>query len=584
MSNNKKFNHSHLKISYSNDEGSIADDFLVPCLKYCSHYRRTSYSFSSGALKSWSGSLSHIISDNVKIEILCDMSQLCEEDQQLKISLENSIDAVKKEQIINKYQNSIILTALSFDNNSEEYHSRSKLLDWMLAKGLLELRFAWPKSIKEGSRILTPLYHKKMGYFEYEDESSVAFKGSWNESIMGARHNSEECDVFSSQRESDKDRLTETKNTIDKEWNGGNKNFDVFPVSKEVLDQIKKQAPEFRPKNPIKPSIELAITEDEIEIENSEPEFTEKDLRSYQLDVLKGWESSSRRGLIKHATGSGKTFTALFAMRRHFELKNICLIVVPSALLLDQWEIEVKKIIPEVKGNILLAGDGHTEWKNSLKRFSNPKTTSPKVIIAIRNTAATDEFRKNLQGVDDLMIVADEVHTLGSNNYSKVLDINAGIRLGLSATPERYLDPIGTDKILKYFGGILEPVFELYDAIGHGPEKALVPYEYYPSSVNLTEDEISQWEEESEKISLEAARCRRTKGGDLIPTKMLQLMCINRAKIAKAAENKIDLSKKIILENYENNQRWLVYCESINQLEILYQLQLINVQSLLIIT
>ena len=53
----------------------------------------------------------------------------------------------------------------------------------------------------------------------------------------------------------------------------------------------------------------------------------------HQVSALENWEARGRRGILKHATGSGKTFTALCAIRDSLERREIPLILVPSALL-----------------------------------------------------------------------------------------------------------------------------------------------------------------------------------------------------------------------------------------------------------
>ena len=63
------------------------------------------------------------------------------------------------------------------------------------------------------------------------------------------------------------------------------------------------------------------------------------------------------------------------------------------------------------------------------------------------------------------MLIADEVHRLGSKHFSKIFEIKSGSRLGLSATPERFGDPEGTDRILGYFGKVLPTEFSIQDAI-----------------------------------------------------------------------------------------------------------------------
>jgi len=42
---------------------------------------------------------------------------------------------------------------------------------------------------------------------------------------------------------------------------------------------------------------------------------------------------------------------------------------------------------------------------------------------------------------------------------------NAQLRLGLSATPDRWYDEKGTKAIYDYFGSLIEPVYSIEDAI-----------------------------------------------------------------------------------------------------------------------
>jgi superfamily II DNA or RNA helicase len=281
---------------------------------------------------------------------------------------------------------------------------------------------------------------------------------------------------------------------------------------------------------------------------------------------------------VKHATGSGKTFTALFAMKRHLSEGGICLVIVPSRLLLQQWNIEIVKIIPGVKNRILNVGGGHSVWKKNLGTFSTPSSSRPsRIIVAIADSAKTDAFLDNLTGGDHLMVVSDEVHRLGSSQNSLILNkIESGARLGLSATPERFMDPLGTERIFNYFGGILEPIYELKDAIG----KALVPYDYYPTQCVLTEDELDRWAELSNIINKLCASCKVNSNGELIPSDFLKLKLIERARIAKQADNKVSLTRKILAENYHIGEKWLVYCDSAKQMsDIAQSLDSLNISS-----
>ena len=159
--------------------------------------------------------------------------------------------------------------------------------------------------------------------------------------------------------------------------------------------------------------------------------------------------------------------------------------------------------------------------------------------------------------------MADEVHQLGSPENTKLLAVDAGRRLGLSATPERYGDPEGTRRLFTYFGGVIPPVISLMDAVRAG---RLVPYEYYPSAVNLTAEEADEWKRVSHDISLEIARQKKDASGKKPLTDRAKLLLIQRSRIAKKADQKTRLADAIIKREYHDDQHWLVYCEDSDQL------------------
>jgi superfamily II DNA or RNA helicase len=176
-------------------------------------------------------------------------------------------------------------------------------------------------------------------------------------------------------------------------------------------------------------------------------------------------------------------------------------------------------------------------------------------------TAATDQFLKNVYSGSHLMLVADEVHQIGSNFNSKAMSIETGPRIGLSATPTRYGDPDGTRKIFDYFGEVVPPPVTLLDAIRAG---RLVEYEYHPHPIRLSAEEADLWKEYTKKIGLEVARTADNGDGRL--SERAKMLLIQRARIAKKATSKIDLAAEVIANNYEAGQRWLIYCEDSDQL------------------
>jgi superfamily II DNA or RNA helicase len=179
-------------------------------------------------------------------------------------------------------------------------------------------------------------------------------------------------------------------------------------------------------------------------------------------------------------------------------------------------------------------------------------------------TACRPEFRQRLQDEDQLLIVADEVHQSGSRGNSGIFEIQAQARLGLSATPRRYGDPAGTGQITSYFGDVIQPPFRLQDAI---KRNLLVPYEYYPHPVLLSDEENDAWRALTLGIKREVARLPRGGEGPLELTDRIKLLLIQRSRIAKKAVGKVPLAGSVLKDRFEDGQRWLVYCEDIDQLD-----------------
>ena len=172
-------------------------------------------------------------------------------------------------------------------------------------------------------------------------------------------------------------------------------------------------------------------------------------------------------------------------------MNEVPIILVPSNEL-SQWNQEISQTLSDIDLRILLCGAGHYAWKTKqLKIMDKNDLDSKRIIIATIDTASTDRFLSSIQQGRHLFIVADEVHRIGSPHYRKVLTIDSGPRLALSATPKRYGDPQGTRDIFDYFGDIIPPSFTLEDAIRSG---VLVKYMYYPHEVSLTQAEQSEWD------------------------------------------------------------------------------------------
>ena len=237
----------------------------------------------------------------------------------------------------------------------------------------------------------------------------------------------------------------------------------------------------------------------------------------------------------------------------------------PSNLLSKQWVQELEEMEP--KPSILKVGgeDSDSNWKDELPNFTRKASISTqRIVVAVVNSASSDDFLRFARVDEHTLLVADEVHTTGANNRRKVLTLEAGGRLGLSATPERFRDEEGTNAIFDYFGAKLEPEFTLKDAQNSDPPR-LVTYVYEPETLPLTPDEYQNWLKETETIGKLAAQLNKSPSQDL--ENKLQMALIRRSRIIKSAAAKSDFAITCLVENFEEGQRWLVYCDTQEQLE-----------------
>jgi superfamily II DNA or RNA helicase len=271
--------------------------------------------------------------------------------------------------------------------------------------------------------------------------------------------------------------------------------------------------------------------------------------------------------------------TALEAVREQVDGDEPVLIVVPSTLLLEQWDAEIQRELADQDPAVLLAGGGNSNWKGLVGPFTEPGDKN-RVLIATMATACGPDFLDAVREGEHLLLVADEVHRLGAGQASNVLTIDAGARLGLSATPERAGDPKGTAKIFDYFGAIIKPEFSLADAVAAG---RLCRYEYHVQPVGLTAEEEEDWAAISDEISALMARSsdegEPTSIADLDP--YLKNLLIQRARIAKGASKKAPAAASLLATAYEEGDRWLVYCDDVGQLEnVRRELEVVGLSSM----
>ena len=543
--------------SYNKAEHDIAEMFYLPCMRNSNHYDRISGYFGSTIyIIAWDA-LREFIENNGKMRLICS-PYVSDEDAS---ALANGYSAKNNELLAESLAREV--RAL-FDDPF--LTAPAKLLAYMISKGIIDVKIAVPTGSESPNA--KRLFHDKVGIFTDSDGSKVGFRGSMNETYKGLSSdgNMESIDVFPNWLDSrDAERVDDASAFFEKLWSESIPGIVVyqFPnASKEIL-RTKSEGVKWH---------ELL---DEIHVEESKAKkwkpsnhIGSRTPRPHQVNALETWVKNNRRGILEHATGSGKTFTAMCAIHDAFKRNEVVLVLVPSRDLLKQWDRELRDTLLEDKIYYLLCGDNNNEWKKpgTLSSWTSDGGSTHRIILATMDTACSEDFVKNVSQGKHLFVVADEVHRLGSPRRRNALNIDAGARLGLSATPHRYGDPEGTAALFDYFGGIVPPPYTLDDAIKSG---VLTKYFYNPLTITLTQKEQEEWNDVTKQISQLIARMKSNGNADTSITSNTRLkqLLINRARIVKNASGKVPLAINLLLKEYVGGQSWIIYCDNIMQLK-----------------
>jgi DNA phosphorothioation system restriction enzyme len=276
-------------------------------------------------------------------------------------------------------------------------------------------------------------------------------------------------------------------------------------------------------------------------------------LRDYQNTAIVGWFRARGRGTMKMATGAGKTITALAIATELYEAIELQAVIVlcPYRHLVLQWQKECEKFNLQP----ILAFENVRSWQGQLSRELYNLRSGHRAFVTVlttNSTFITEGFRSLIEFFPEkTLLIGDEVHNLGSPRLEESLPRSIGLRLGLSATPERYFDEEGTDAIADYFGQILQPEFTLADAIAKG---ALVQYRYYPIFVELTESEALTYAKLTQRIGWALAKNERFAGNETLTSLLMR-----RSRLVGSAANKLPALRDLMRDRRDTGHT-LFYC------------------------
>lgn len=415
-----------------------------------------------------------------------------------------------------------------------------RCLSYLLQTERIEIRVALMKNA---------LFHPKVWIFE-QDGSVMTVHGSSNPTHAGIRTNFEQISVSASWEDSNQKYATaKFREQFRRLWEDREESCRTIRIPEAVRYRILRHYPVNEP-----PTVEdFRSLYDKV---NSRSEPTVGDtppqvgldpiefripsgLRfedgpfEHQGRAIRAWLDSGCRGILEMATGSGKTITAMIcAHRLHEDHKPLMVVVAaPYVPLIQQWCEEISAFGLRPTNLISAAGvHGRARQINRAARRLRSGDSSAEAILVSHRTLCDKSFKNEIENIDaTTLLIADEVHNLGSEGFISSPPDSFDYRLGLSATPMRQYDQEGTEELLSFFGPIVFR-FPLEEAIG----RCLVEYDYYVHPVELTPDEMDQWHDLTAKIRRNAWRQKDGKVDHY-----LARLFRDRRALLETAENKI---------------------------------------------
>ena len=445
----------------------------------------------------------------------------------------------------------------TFDEYQEQFF---RCLAYMISQKRIDIRIIKPRG-KKG------IAHTKSGQFR-DGDSITAFTGSANFTISGLFNNIEEIKIDRSDSVDRmvQNRIIKQRKDFDAIMSGEKKGIDYLspkdlveaistnygePDIEELLDVERKLKEVKKSNRPI-----TTVVQDELTV--ALPSFPYDKPRDYQMLAFENWKNNGQKGLFAMATGTGKTITSLNCLLEIYKRNGYykAVILVPTITLVNQWEKECWKFN---FCNIIKVYSKNTEWRSKIEllqmaeKYRKPnEPTQNFIIISTYTSFARENVFSVLNSFEraKVLFIADEAHNMGSPSILKRLStINYLRRIGLSATPERQFDEDTNKKLYRFFGAEEKFTFEysMEEAIQKG---VLCRYYYYPHLVKLTDEEMANYVELSEKIS----KYFNYNSGEFDKKDDILLgLLLARKRIIHKAANKLDAFKKIIEERYEKN-------------------------------
>lgn len=309
----------YFKPDYNKSEDDIARDFYLPAMKNASLYDRVSGYFSSTIyVIAWSA-LQDFVNNGGKMRIICSPCISDSDKEAMSEGYTAKNDEIIQESLLKELDDLFL---------KEELEKPARVLAILISMGIIDIKIAVPLSGSEPD--LQRLFHDKVGIFYDYDGNAVGFRGSMNETFNGLSEdgNSESIDVFPSWTdERDSVRVKNASRYFDKLWNKDMENTVVYDFPEALRKKLIDKSNGYDWKQLTK---EITTTISRSKRWRADKKNAGKSPRKHQLLALENWEKNGHRGIFEHATGSGKTYTAICAIRDALDRHKSVLVLVPK--------------------------------------------------------------------------------------------------------------------------------------------------------------------------------------------------------------------------------------------------------------
>jgi superfamily II DNA or RNA helicase len=537
---------------YKSDQDNILEDFYLKALTTANNYDRAVGFFSASTISYAAQALSVFVKSGGNIRLI--LGAFSDKDDLDAVS-----EGYRQKEISEKIGGELL--ARIADVSDELFQNRFDTLSWLVAHGRLEVKIALRQR---------GMYHDKVGIIGDKAGDKIVFAGSANESTHALlpTHNYESINVFPTWRSELEEWYEPHIASFERLWKDESEATAVIDIPTAVKEKLISVARSlsYTPDPEIEAAIAarvMAKTGTIVSTTSGRPKEPATingqpfRMKEHQLEALRAWKAvGDFQGTFHLATGAGKTITAIHAIVKMSEAIDglACVIAVPYQNLADQW-VDILSTFNIYPVKCYVSRD---IWEGKLRNVVHELHMGSRkfsAIVVVNRTLKSPAFQSCLGKIkgENFLWIGDECHHHTSKAYEGFLPTHALYRIGLSATPEHYLDEEKNERLSEFYGEIVS-TYTLKEAI---EDDVLTPYKYYPHIVQLTASEADEFVDLSEQIGRIIARERSAKSNEM--SSQLKPLLMRRARLVGSAANKLPALTSV-LNNEQPAQHTLFYC------------------------